>query len=291
MPDNKTDSPSDNNFTRPIRSFVKREGKLTGGQKNALEQLWPTHGVDLGDQLLDLTELFGRSAPVVLEIGFGNGLSLAEMAEAHPDMDFFGIEVHRPGVGSCLVQAKKRGLNNLRVSGEDAVLVLNQQIADGSLERVQIFFPDPWHKKRHHKRRLIQPLFVEQVVAKLKPGGQIHVATDWQNYAEHVLAVLSTNKDLRNSVSDAPSAASFLSPEGELLTDSALWAGGSIAAKGTVVPEGTAPVDSPLLTKGCSERPSYRPDTKYEHRGINLGHGVWDLVFIKESLIKYKRSL
>lgn len=286
MPDNKPDSPSDNRLNRPIRSFVKREGKLTGGQKNALEQLWPTHGVDLGDQQLDLVELFGRSAPVVLEIGFGNGLSLADMAEAHPDMDFFGIEVHRPGVGSCLVQAKKRGLSNLRVSGEDAVLVLNQQIADGSLERVQIFFPDPWHKKRHHKRRLIQPLFVEQLVAKLKPGGQIHVATDWQNYAEHVLAVLSTNKDLQNSVSDAPSAASFLSSEGELLTDSALWAGGSLAAKGMVVPEGTAPVDSPLLTKGCSERPSYRPDTKYENRGINLGHGVWDLVFIKEPLIK-----
>lgn len=293
MPENKPDSDSDsdissdtssdtkNNFTRPIRSFVKREGKLTGGQKNALEQLWSTHGVDLGDQRLDLTELFGRSAPVVLEIGFGNGLSLADMAEAHPDMDFFGIEVHRPGVGSCLVQAKKRALNNIRVSGEDAVLVLNQQIADGSLERVQIFFPDPWHKKRHHKRRLIQPVFVEQLVAKLKPGGQIHVATDWQNYAEHVLAVLTTNSDLKNTVVDAPSAASFVSAEGELLTDSALWVGGSSSVVGSVVPEGTAPIDNPILAKGCSERPSYRPDTKYEHRGIRLGHGVWDLLFKK----------
>jgi tRNA (guanine-N7-)-methyltransferase len=291
MPENKPDSDSDsdsdissdtkNNFTRPIRSFVKREGKLTGGQKNALEQLWPTHGVDLGDQRLDLTELFGRSAPVVLEIGFGNGLSLADMAEAHPEMDFFGIEVHRPGVGSCLVQAKKRALNNIRVSGEDAVLVLNQQIADGSLERVQIFFPDPWHKKRHHKRRLIQPVFVEQLVAKLKPGGQIHVATDWQNYAEHVLAVLTTNTNLKNTVVDAPSAASFVSAEGELLTDSALWVGGSSSVVGSVVPEGTAPIDNPILAKGCSERPSYRPDTKYEHRGIRLGHGVWDLLFKK----------
>jgi tRNA (guanine-N7-)-methyltransferase len=293
MPENKPDSDSDsdsdsdissdtkNNFTRPIRSFVKREGKLTGGQKNALEQLWSTHGVDLGDQRLDLTELFGRSAPVVLEIGFGNGLSLADMAEAHPEMDFFGIEVHRPGVGSCLVQAKKRALNNIRVSGEDAVLVLNQQIADGSLERVQIFFPDPWHKKRHHKRRLIQPVFVEQLVAKLKPGGQIHVATDWQNYAEHVLAVLTTNTNLKNTVADAPSAASFVSAEGELLTDSALWVGGSSSVVGSVVPEGTAPIDNPILAKGCSERPSYRPDTKYEHRGIRLGHGVWDLLFKK----------
>jgi tRNA (guanine-N7-)-methyltransferase len=217
----------------------------------------------------------------VLEIGFGNGLSLADMAEAHPEMDFFGIEVHRPGVGSCLVQAKKRALNNIRVSGEDAVLVLNQQIADGSLERVQIFFPDPWHKKRHHKRRLIQPVFVEQLVAKLKPGGQIHVATDWQNYAEHVLAVLTTNTNLKNTVVDAPSAASFVSAEGELLTDSALWVGGSSSVVGSVVPEGTAPIDNPILAKGCSERPSYRPDTKYEHRGIRLGHGVWDLLFKK----------
>jgi tRNA (guanine-N7-)-methyltransferase len=283
-PDTKPDPAVDNNFARPIRSFVKREGKLTGGQKNALEQLWPTHGIELGDQQLDLTEVFGRTAPVVLEIGFGNGLSLADMAQAHPNMDFFGIEVHRPGVGSCLVQAKKRALNNIRVSGEDAVLVLNQQIADGSLERVQICFPDPWHKKRHHKRRLIQPLFVEQLVAKLKPGGQIHVATDWQNYAEHVLAVLTTNPDLQNTVANAPLAASFLSLEGELLTDSALWAGGSLSAVGSVVPEGTAPVDSPLLAKGCSERPSYRPDTKYENRGIKLGHGVWDLIFVKQEL-------
>jgi tRNA (guanine-N7-)-methyltransferase len=241
MSDTKSDTSVENRFTRPIRSFVKREGKLTGGQKNALDQLWPTHGVDLGDQQLDLTALFGRTAPIVLEIGFGNGLSLADMAETHRDMDFFGIEVHRPGVGSCLVQAKKRALNNIRVSGEDAVLVLNQQIADRSLERVQIFFPDPWHKKRHHKRRLIQPAFVEQLVAKLKPGGQIHVATDWQNYAEYVLAVLTSNKDLNNSVADAPLAAMFLSPEGELLTDSTLWANGSLAIQSSATSEGSAP--------------------------------------------------
>jgi tRNA (guanine-N7-)-methyltransferase len=282
MSDTKSDTSVENRFTRPIRSFVKREGKLTGGQKNALDQLWPTHGVDLGDQQLDLTALFGRTAPIVLEIGFGNGLSLADMAETHRDMDFFGIEVHRPGVGSCLVQAKKRALNNIRVSGEDAVLVLNQQIADRSLERVQIFFPDPWHKKRHHKRRLIQPAFVEQLVAKLKPGGQIHVATDWQNYAEYVLAVLTANKNLNNSVADAPLAAMFLSPEGELLTDSTLWANGSLAIQSSATSEGSAPVDNPILAKGCAEKPSYRPDTKYENRGINLGHGVWDLIFVKQ---------
>jgi tRNA (guanine-N7-)-methyltransferase len=282
MSDISSDSPTDNNFTRPIRSFVKREGKLTGGQRSALEELWPSHGVDLGDQLLDLNQMYGRSAAVVLEIGFGNGLSLADMAETYADMDFFGIEVHRPGVGSCLVQARKRALNNLRVSVDDAVLVLNQQIADGSLDRVQIFFPDPWHKKRHHKRRLIQPAFVEQLVGKLKPGGQIHVATDWQNYAEHVLAVLTTNKNLANTAADAPLAANFVSNGGDVLTDSGLWANGSLAIEASGISEGTAPVDNPLLTKGCVEKPSYRTDTKYENRGIGLGHGVWDLIFTKQ---------
>ena len=282
MSDISSDSPTDNNFTRPIRSFVKREGKLTGGQRSALEELWPSHGVDLGDQLLDLNQMYGRSAAVVLEIGFGNGLALADMAETYADMDFFGIEVHRPGVGSCLVQARKRALNNLRVSADDAVLVLNQQIADGSLDRVQIFFPDPWHKKRHHKRRLIQPAFVEQLVGKLKPGGQIHVATDWQNYAEHVLAVLTTNKNLANTAADAPLAANFVSNGGDVLTDSGLWANGSLAIEASGISEGTAPVDNPLLTKGCVEKPSYRTDTKYENRGIGLGHGVWDLIFTKQ---------
>lgn len=267
-----SDTPEDNRFTRPIRSFVKREGKFTKGQQNAIDDLWPSHGVELGEELLDLDSLFGRHAPVVLEIGFGNGLSLADMAETHSDMSFFGIEVHRPGVGSCLVQAKKRGLNNLRVSSEDAVMVLNQQIPDGSLARVQIFFPDPWHKKRHHKRRLIQPKFVEALVRKLKPGGQIHVATDWENYAEHVLAVLSTNENLQNTVVDAPSAEYFLDSDGRLLTDSEQWGESS-----------SSTVDS-LLTKGSAKKPDYRPHTKYEARGIRLGHGVWDLVFEKSVL-------
>ena len=222
-------------FKRSIRSFVKREGKMTSGQKNAIELLWPEYGIDLRDEVLDLAELFKRDAFTVLEIGFGNGLSLAEMAEAHPEQNYFGVEVHTPGVGGLLVQVKKRGLVNVRVSQDDAVEVLDQQIADGSLDRVQIFFPDPWHKKRHHKRRLIQSEFVKTLVTKLKPKGIIHVATDWENYAEHILQVL---------------------------------------------------IQEPMLANTAQEyaaKPSYRPLTKYENRGMNLGHGVWDLLFEKTS--------
>lgn len=184
---------------RSIRSFVKREGKLTSGQHNAIHRLWQSHGVDMSDQTLDFTALYGRDAPTVAEIGFGNGLSLANMAETYPQINFFGIEVHTPGVGSLLVQVDKRALDNVRVSKADAVQVFEQQIPDASLDRVQIFFPDPWHKKRHHKRRLIQPPFVNMLVKKLKPAAQIHVATDWENYAEHILDVLSDNADLVNT--------------------------------------------------------------------------------------------
>ena len=222
-------------FKRSIRSFVKREGKMTSGQKNAIELLWPVYGVDLRDEVLDLTDLFKRDAFTIFEIGFGNGLSLAEMAEAHPEQNYFGVEVHAPGVGGLLVQVKKRGLVNVRVSQDDAVEVLDQQIADGSLDRVQIFFPDPWHKKRHHKRRLIQPEFVKTLVAKLKPKGIIHVATDWENYAEHILQVLTQEPMLANTA------------------------------------------------KQYAAKPAYRPLTKYENRGMNLGHGVWDLLFEKTS--------
>ena len=181
----------ENLIRRRIRSFVKREGKLTKGQQNAIDASWSEFGVDLSDDVLDLEQLYGREAPVVLEIGFGNGLSLAEMAENSSDINFFGIEVHRPGVGSLLVQVRQKDLQNVRVSGDDAVEVLEKQIPDGSLHRVQIFFPDPWHKKRHHKRRLIQPEFVAGLVNKLAPNGQIHVATDWENYAEHILEAVS----------------------------------------------------------------------------------------------------
>ena len=197
-----TDAKSGAKYLRPIRSFVKREGKLTSGQQNAIEQLWPSHGVDLGGEPLDFSNLFGREAQTVLEIGFGNGLSLADMAEAHPEINFFGVEVHRPGVGSLLVQSKQRDLANIRVSQDDAVQVLEQQVMNSSLYRIQIFFPDPWHKKRHHKRRLIQTAFVETLIAKLVDGGRIHVATDWENYAEHILEVLSACDGLQNTAVD-----------------------------------------------------------------------------------------
>ena len=187
---------------RPIRSFVKREGKMTKGQVNAIEQLWPSYGVDLSDGLLDFEALFNGTSFTVLEIGFGNGLSLAELAEAEPDKHFLGVEVHQPGVGSLLVQVKKRSLENIRVSNSDAVEVLQQQVPDAALDRVQIFFPDPWHKKRHNKRRLIQAEFVNNLLNKLKPNGVIHVATDWEHYAEHILEVLSANNALRNTATD-----------------------------------------------------------------------------------------
>ena len=226
----------DNKHHRPIRSFVKREGKMTKGQINAIDQLWPSYGVDLTDGELELESLFDRSAYTILEIGFGNGLSLADMAEAAPEQNFLGVEVHQPGVGSLLVQVKKRGLENVRVSNSDAVDVLQQQIADASLDRVQIFFPDPWHKKRHNKRRLIQPDFVNTLLSKLKSNGVIHVATDWEHYAEHILEVLSENQGLRNTATD------------------------------------------------YATKPEYRPNTKYEERGIRLGHGVWDLIFEKRQV-------
>ena len=189
-------------FLRPIRSFVKREGKLTKGQYAAIERLWATHGVDLLDGELELSSLFARHAPTVVEIGFGNGSSLASMAQNDPDTNFLGIEVHTPGVGSLLVQVDKLGLTNVRVSKDDATLVFEQQIADASIDRVQVFFPDPWHKKRHHKRRLIQPPFIQTMVKKLKVGATIHLATDWQHYAEHMLEVLNANNKLVNTAKD-----------------------------------------------------------------------------------------
>lgn len=234
MSDNSNSS-GDKPFYRTIRSFVKREGKLTVGQQNAIDELWPEYGVDLSDQSIDFQQLFGREGTLVLEIGFGNGLSLSDMALSAPETNFFGIEVHKPGVGSLLVQVKKHGLQNIRVCGEDAVELL-KQVPENSIDRVQIFFPDPWHKKRHHKRRLIQPGFVEEVVKRLKKGGVVHVATDWENYAEHVMEVLVANPDLNNQSNEEA---------------------------------------------GFSPKPDYRPETKYERRGLNLGHGVWDLLFEK----------
>lgn len=176
---------------RTIRSFVRREGRLTIGQQRALDALWHRYGIDNAATPLDLDALFGRAAPRILEIGFGNGASLAQMAAAQPQCDYLGIEVHRPGVGALLLQIEELQLANIRVICDDAVEVLRQCIADDSLDRVQLFFPDPWHKRRHHKRRILQPEFAALIQRKLKPGGVFHLATDWKDYARHMLAVMS----------------------------------------------------------------------------------------------------
>jgi tRNA (guanine-N7-)-methyltransferase len=171
---------------RPIRSFVRRAGRMTRAQERALEELWPRFGVHCGPGPLDFPALFGRRAPVVVEVGFGNGDSLVALAARHPGTDFLGIEVHEPGVGHCLLGIEARQLTNLRVLCQDAVEVLRDHVADGSLAGVNLFFPDPWPKKRHHKRRIVQPPFVDLVSRKLAPGGRFQVATDWPEYAEHI---------------------------------------------------------------------------------------------------------
>lgn len=221
---------------RKIRSFVRREGRITKGQQRALDELLPRFGAP-GDGLLDLNKLFGREAPRILEIGFGNGETLAVMAQASPQYDYLGIEVHRPGVGNLLLQVEKLQLSNVRVICDDAVEVLNERIPDLSLDAVHIFFPDPWHKKKHHKRRLVRPGFIKLLTRKLKTGGVIHLATDWEDYAMHMMQVMSQ-------------------------------------AEGFVNQAGTG---------HFSERPDYRPLTKFEQRGQRLGHGVWDLLFKKEA--------
>jgi len=184
---------------RPVRSFVRREGRMTHAQRRALDELGPRYGLPHDQGVLDLDGAFGRSAPRVLEIGFGMGDALAEMAAAHPEQDYLGVEVHRPGVGSLLLKLDDLGLSNVRVLCADAVQVLKGCLADHALDAVHIFFPDPWPKKRHHKRRLVQPAFVELVRRKLKPGGRLHLATDWEDYAQHMLEVLETTAGLRNA--------------------------------------------------------------------------------------------
>jgi tRNA (guanine-N7-)-methyltransferase len=216
---------------RPIRSFVLRQGRMSNAQTRALETLLPRWGIPYQETLLDLDTAFGRAAPKILEIGFGMGDSTASIAAAHPQNDYLGIEVHGPGVGSLLNQIEALSLTNLRVIQHDAVEVLKQMIAPASLDGVHIFFPDPWHKKKHHKRRLIQPELVALLCEKLKPGGYLHAATDWQEYAEHILAVLAAEPRLANTAVD------------------------------------------------YAPKPDYRPLTKFEQRGIKLGHGVWDIVF------------
>ena len=182
---------------REIRSFVRREGRITRSQQRALDELWPRYGLE-ASQHLDLDRLFGRRAARTLEIGFGNGASLAAMAEQEPDTDFIGIEVHRPGVGHLLLELERRGLENVRIICDDAVQVLKHCLPDATLDRVLLFFPDPWPKKRHHKRRIVQPAFIELLARKLKTGGTLHMATDWEDYAEHMLAVMEKAQGFRN---------------------------------------------------------------------------------------------
>ncbi len=216
---------------RAIRSYVVRAGRMGTGQQRALAELAPRFVLPFATQHTDFTAAFGRPAPLVVEIGFGMGDATAQIAAASPETDFLGVEVHPPGVGALLQRIEARGLGNVRIVQHDAVDVLEQMVAPTSLAGVHVFFPDPWHKKRHHKRRLIQPPFVALLASRLAPGGYLHCATDWQPYAEQMLEVLSAEPQLANRF------------------------------------DGYAP------------RPDYRPLTKFENRGLRLGHGVWDLVF------------
>jgi tRNA (guanine-N7-)-methyltransferase len=218
---------------RGIRSFVLRTGRTTVGQQRALDTLGPQYLVPYTPQPLDLAALFGRAAPTILEIGFGMGEATAHIAGLLPEKNFLCCEVHTPGVGALLKRVGDLGLTNIRIVQHDAVEVLEHMLPDASLAGVHIFFPDPWHKARHNKRRLVQPPFVEKLLPRLQPGGYIHCATDWEPYAQQMLEVLSAQPALENTA------------------------------------EGFAP------------RPDYRPLTKFENRGLRLGHGVWDVVFVK----------
>lgn len=185
-------------YIRKVRSFVKREGRLTKGQARALELFWQEMGLNHADGVVDFAKLFGNDQPVVLEIGFGMGKSLVEMAKNAPELNFVGIEVHRPGVGACIALAKEEGVDNLKVYEHDAIEILADCIPENSLSTVQLFFPDPWHKKKHHKRRIVQPEFVETIRQKLKVGGVFHMATDWENYAECMLEDMQSAPGFKN---------------------------------------------------------------------------------------------
>ncbi len=187
---------------RHIQSFVLRAGRMTPAQERALTELWPSYGVELGDDPLDLEAIFGRRAPRCLEIGFGAGEVIGSLAENHPHIDYIGIEVHRPGVGRLLLRAEQTKLRNLRVICRDAVEVLNDKLQNDSFDEILVFFPDPWHKKRHHKRRLIEPKFAASMAAKLRAGGMLRLATDWQAYAEQMLAVCNANPHLESLSAD-----------------------------------------------------------------------------------------
>jgi tRNA (guanine-N7-)-methyltransferase len=222
------------NPTRKIRSFIRRQGRITEGQKFAVDNFWDKYCL-LPGQPFNAIEVFGRDAPLCVEIGFGNGDCLAKLAVENPDKDYIGIEVHRPGVGHLLLQLEQHGLQNVRFYCHDAIEVLEQVLPDNSLSALHLFFPDPWPKHKHQKRRIVQASFVDLLAKKLQSGGYFHAATDWEHYAKAMLKVLSADNRFTN----------------------------------------TSP------TNGYCERPAYRPLTKFEQRGLRLGHGVWDLIFVR----------
>jgi tRNA (guanine-N7-)-methyltransferase len=189
-------------FMRPVRSFVLRAGRLTEGQKRALDELWPLYGIDDDKNQLDLEILFGNDHPVMMEIGFGNGDATWQMALAHPEENYLGVEVHRPGVGHLLLKLEENGIGNVRIACEDAVELLRQRIPRDSLAGVRIYFPDPWPKKRHHKRRIIQAPFIGLLAEKMQAGGILHMATDWEQYAEYMLEVMHNSRDFENLAQD-----------------------------------------------------------------------------------------
>jgi len=267
--------------TDRIRSFVLRAGRLTAGQQRALDELGPRFLVSFKTQPFDWVSAFmhpieggtGGSRPRILEIGFGMGETTAAIAQLRPEDDFLAIEVHLPGVGALLKRIGELGLTNLRLIRHDAVEVLEHMIEANSLDGIHIYFADPWHKKRHHKRRLIQQQFVELLASRIKPGGYLHLATDWHNYAEQMLLVLNREASLQNTSTEFVRIETFTRAD---MVDSG--ADGPSESKNEFTPtlkdlEGEHP--------GYAERPSYRPITKFESRGIRLGHGVWDLVYRK----------
>jgi tRNA (guanine-N7-)-methyltransferase len=216
---------------RPVRSYVLRQGRVTDAQRRARESLLPRFGIPFSREPIDLDDVFARAAPKILEIGFGMGETTADIAARHPDNDYLGVEVHSPGVGALLKRIDGLGLTNVRIIQHDAVEVLEHMIGPASLAGAHLFFPDPWPKKRHHKRRLIQPPFVSLLASRLKPGGIVHAATDWEDYANQMLEALSAEPLLVNAAA------------------------------------------------GFAQRPDWRPRTKFEGRGLKLGHKVWDVVF------------
>ena len=227
------ETPEQDARPRRIRSYVLRQGRMSEAQRRAYADALAHWGIAYAPAPLDLAAAFGRHAPTILEIGFGMGRTTAEIAAAHPQNNYLGVEVHTPGVGSLLKEIQTRGLDNIRLIQHDAVEVLTHMLADGTLAGIHIYFPDPWPKKRHHKRRLIQPELVALLAQKLAPGGYLHCATDWEDYALQMLEVLNAETGLKNTA------------------------------------DGFAP------------RPQWRPVTKFEQRGLKLGHGVWDLLFEK----------